>query len=70
MLKFKNTCNLYCQQGYKRQDNEMYCTSPMMIHKIVPPFDYNYWLKRLDTQHDKPTNQNLRKVPKVVMLSQ
>ena len=25
------------------------CMSPMMIHKIIPSVDYNYWLKRLDT---------------------
>ena len=28
--------------------------------------DYNQWLKRLDTQLNEPTNQNSRKVPKVV----
>ena len=40
----------------------------MMIHKINPAVDYNYWLKRLDsgTQHNKPTNRNSIKVPKVV----
>ena len=28
--------------------------------------DYNKWLKRLDTQFNKSTYQNLIKVPKVV----
>ncbi len=38
-----------------------------MIHKITPSVDYNQQSKRLDTQLDKPTNQNSVKVPKVVM---
>ena len=38
----------------------------MMKHKITHSVDYNYWLKRLDTQLNKPTNQNLIRVPKVV----
>ena len=37
-----------------------------MIHKITPSVDYNYWQKRLDTQLNEPTNQNLIKVPKIV----
>ena len=28
--------------------------------------DYNYWLKRMDTQFNKPTNQNFLKVLKIV----
>ena len=28
-------------------------TSPMMILKITSSVDYNYWLKRLCTQHDE-----------------
>ena len=36
-------------------------TSLIMIYKITPSVDYNYWLKRLDT-----TNQNSIKVLKVV----
>ena len=39
----------------------------MLIHKITPSVDYNYWLKRLDTQLNKTTNQNSLEVPKVVM---
>ena len=31
-----------------------------------PFVDYIYWLKRLDNQINKPTNQNLIKVPKSV----
>ena len=37
----------------------------MILHKIIHSVDYNLWLKRLDTQLIKPTNQNLLKVPKV-----
>ena len=32
----------------------------------TPSGAYYYWLKRLDTQFNKPTKQNLIKVPKVV----
>ena len=35
-----------------------WCTSPMTILKIIPSVDYNKWLKRLDTQLYKPSNQN------------
>ena len=35
----------------------------MMIHKIIPSVDNNYWLIRLDTKLKEPTNQNLMKVP-------
>ena len=38
----------------------------MIIHKILFFVDYNKWLKRLDTQLNNPTNQNLIKDPKVV----
>ena len=31
-----------------------------------PSIDNNYWLKRLDTQLNETTNQNLIVVPKVV----
>ena len=37
----------------------------MLINKITPSIT-ELWLKRLDTQLNKPTNQNLLKVPKVV----
>ena len=37
----------------------------MLIHKINPSVYYNFWLKHLHTQLNKPTNQNLLKVPKV-----
>ena len=36
-----------------------------MIHKISSSVDYN-WFKRLDTQLNEPTNQNLVKVPKLL----
>ena len=29
----------------------------MMIHKITPTKNYNYWLKLLDTQLYEPTNE-------------
>ena len=31
---------------------------PMIINKIIPSVDYKYWLKRLNTQLNNPTNQN------------
>ena len=34
----------------------------MVIHKITPSVDYNSWLKRLDTELNKPTNRNSIKV--------
>ena len=34
----------------------------MMINKIAPSVDYNYWMKRLDTQLNETTKQNLIKV--------
>ena len=40
----------------------------MVIHIITPSVDYNQWLQRLDTQLDKPNNQNSILVPKVVKL--
>ena len=40
----------------------------MFIH-FIPLVDYNYWLKRLDTQLNELTNQNLIKVPKVIKLT-
>ena len=38
----------------------------MLIHKIIPSIDYNWWLKRLDTQLNKTTNKNPLKVPEVI----
>ena len=37
-----------------------------MPHKITPTVDQNQWLNRLNTQLNKPTNQNSVKVPKDV----
>ena len=37
-------------------DKMMYIV--MLIHKILPYKNYKYWLKRLDTQLNKATNQN------------
>ena len=39
----------------------------MMIDKITPSVDYNQWLKRLDSQLNDPTNQNLIEVPNFIM---
>ena len=39
-------------------DKLMYCTSPIMIHKITPSVDYNWLLKRLDTQLHETTNKS------------
>ena len=44
-------------------DKLMYITSSMMIYKIPPSVDYNKWMKRLDTQLNKPTNLNSIIVP-------
>ena len=40
--------------------------SPMMIKKTTLSVDYNKWLKRVDIQLNKPTNQNSINIPKVV----
>ena len=42
----------------------MYITR--MTHKNTPSVDYNERLKSLNSQLNKPTNQNLVRVPKVV----
>ena len=40
----------------------------MIINKITTSVDYNLWLKHLDTQLNKPINQNsIKKVPKGVV---
>ena len=36
----------------------------MILHKITPFVDYNQWVKRLNTQLNEPTNNNLKEVPK------
>ena len=41
-------------------------TSSALIHKVTLSVNYNYWLKRLDTQLNEPANQNLIKASKVV----
>ena len=46
-------------------DKLMYKIDKIM-HKITPSLDYKQWLKCLDTQLNKPTNQNSIKVPRVV----
>ena len=35
----------------------------MMIHKITPFVDYNYWFVRQNTHPNDLTNQNATKVP-------
>ena len=39
---------------------------PNTVTQNYPSVDYNQWLKRSDTQLNKPTNQNLIKVTKIV----
>ena len=39
----------------------------MIIHKNTPSVDKNYWLKRLNTQLNEPTNQNSLTVPKEII---
>ena len=34
----------------------------MMMHKIIPSVDNNYWLKRFNTKLNEPTNQNSSKL--------
>ena len=41
---------------------------PMMIQKNTSSVDYKEWLKCLETQINKPTNQNLIKVHKSTKL--
>ena len=38
----------------------------MMTHKITPSVDLNQWLKRLNTQLNKPINQNSLTSPKLL----
>ena len=44
------------------------CNFTLMVPKITPSVNYNWWLKRLDsdTQLNKPTNQNPINFTKVV----
>ena len=39
---------------------------PIIMHKIPPYVDYNLWLKRLNTQLNKPTNEMSLKSPKLL----
>ncbi len=41
----------------------------MVIHIITSSVDKNKWLKRLNTELIKLTNQNSQKVPKVVKIT-
>ena len=38
----------------------------MCILRMMSIVDYNEWLKRWNTELNKPTNKNFMKVPKVV----
>ena len=46
-----------CRDLNERQWPIKKCISPMMIHKFSFSVDYNYNLKRLDTQLNEPTYQ-------------
>ena len=46
-------------------DKLMYCTSPIMIHKITSSVDYNWWLNRLETQLIELTNPKSIKCTKL-----
>ena len=35
----------------------------MKIHKFTPSVDYNWWVKRLDTQLNEQTKSKLIKIP-------
>ena len=41
----------------------------MRTYNISHTVDYNYWLKRLDTQINEPANQNSIRVTNVVELT-
>ena len=47
-------------QGSKgiRQRLINWFTFPMIIDKVATSVDYNWWLKRLNTQLKEPTNQS------------
>ena len=42
------------------------CKYPILINKSTPSVQLQLWLKRFDTQFNKPTNQKRLKKPKVV----
>ena len=70
VLKQKNTKFILIiakTMGFKeiRQWSINWFTPPMIIHRISPSVDYNYWLKCLDTQFNEATHENSIKVPKV-----
>ncbi len=44
-------------KGISQKDDEL-MQIPILIHKITPSIDYNWWLKRLDTDLIEPTKQN------------
>ena len=54
---FRQTLNIENKSKGIRQSKTDHHTS-LMSHKIIPSVDYNYWLKRLDTQLNEPANQN------------
>ncbi len=70
LLPYKLYYSCYCDISKEIRQWPINCrTSPLMTHKITPSVDLNQWLERLNTQLNKPTNQNLVKVPKVVELT-
>ena len=58
-------CNI--MKGSKGIRQLMYI--PNANTQITHSVDKNYWLKSLNTQLNKPTNQNTTKVPKAVMMT-
>ena len=46
-----------------------WCTSSMMLHKITPSVNYNSWLKLLDIELNKPTNQNSKLLSQLIKKS-
>ena len=61
-------CALYIDRGSKGiiQWPINWCTSPMIIHKIPSPVEYNFWLKHFDIHRNESTHQNSLKVHKVL----
>ena len=49
----------------KKMADKLMCI-PNVNTQNYSSVDYNFWMKRLDTQLNELTNQNTLKVPKVV----
>ena len=64
-IRIKPFHSLVTDKRQGKRKKTMVNNIPMLINKITLSIKEK-WLKRLETQLNKPTNQNLLKVPKVV----